>query len=128
MANAIRTAAREDRVLSGPAITFAIAEEITLLKQEPEWISGTRNSVTVVKTPNLSIVLTAVRKGATLCGHEVDGPITLQVLSGTVQFGVAGEPRTLAVGTVIALDKAVSHDIQALEDSELLLTIVRQIK
>jgi quercetin dioxygenase-like cupin family protein len=128
MADAIRTAAREDRVLSGPAITFAIAEEINLLKQEPEWISGTRNSVTVVKTSNLSIVLTAIKKGATLCGHEVDGPITLQVLSGAVQFGVAGEPRTLAAGTVIALDIAIPHDIQALEDSELLLTIVREIK
>jgi quercetin dioxygenase-like cupin family protein len=50
------------------------------------------------------------------------------VLSGAVQFGVAGEPRTLAAGTLIALDKAIPHDIQALEDSELLLTIVREIK
>ena len=128
MADAIRTAPREDRVLFGPAITFAIAEEINLLKQEPEWISGTRNSVTVVKTSNLSIVLTAIKKGATLCGHEVDGPITLQVLSGAVQFGVAGEPRTLAAGTLIALEEAIPHDIQALEDSELLLTIVREFK
>ncbi len=128
MADAIRMAPRADRVLCGPAITFAIAEEIKLLKQEPEWISGTRNSVTVVKTANLSIVLTAIKKGATLCGHEVDGPITLQVLSGAVQFGVAGEPRKLAAGTLIALEKAVPHDIQALADSELLLTIVREIK
>jgi quercetin dioxygenase-like cupin family protein len=128
MADAIRTAPREDRILCGPAITFAIAAEFNLLKQEPEWISGTRNSVTVVKTANLSIVLTAIKKGAALCGHEVDGPITLQVLSGAVQFGVAGEPRTLVAGTMIALDKAIPHHIQALEDSELLLTIVRQIK
>ena len=128
MADAIRTAAREDRVLSGPAITFAIAEEINLLRQEPEWISGKRNSVTVVKTSNLSIVLTAIKKGATLCGHQVDGPITLQVVSGAIQFGVAGEPRRLATGTVIALDKAIPHDIEALEDSELLLTIVKDVK
>ncbi len=128
MADAIRTAPREDRVLSGPAIEFAIAEEINLLKQEPEWISGIRNSVTVVKTSNLSIVVTAVKKGATLCGHEVDGPITLQVISGAVRFGVAGKARTLVSGTLIAVDKAIPHDIQALEDSELLLTIVREIK
>jgi quercetin dioxygenase-like cupin family protein len=128
MADAIRTAPREDRVLSGPAITFAIVEEINLLRQEPEWNAGTRNSVTVVKTSNLSIVLTAIKKGATLCGHEVNGPITLQVLSGAIQFGVAGERRALAAGTVIALDKAVPHDIQALEDSELLLTIVKEVK
>ena len=128
MADAIRTAPREDRVLSGPAITFAIAAELSRLRQEPEWISGKRNSVTVVKTPNLSIVLTAIKKGAALCGHEVDGPVTLQVVSGAIQFGVAGEPRELAAGAVIALDRAIPHDIKALQDSELLLTIVKDVR
>ena len=128
MPETIRTAPREDRVLSGPAITFAIGEEINLLRQEPEWISGKRNSVTVVKTSNLSLVLTAIKKDATLCGREVDGPITVQVLSGAIQFGVAGEPRRLVAGTVIALDKGIPHDIQALQDSELLLTLVKDVK
>ena len=49
MADAIRTAPREDRVLCGPALTFAITEEMSLLEREPEWISGIRNSVTVVR-------------------------------------------------------------------------------
>ena len=31
--------------------------------------------------------MTAIKKGATLCGHQVDGPITLQVVSGAIQFG-----------------------------------------
>lgn len=128
MTDAVRTMAREDRNTSGPAVTFSIADELKRLREEPEWISGTRNSVTVVKTANLSVVLTAVKKDATLCGHEVDGPITLQVLSGEIEFGVAGEPRTLQGGTVIALDNAVPHDIKALEDSEFLLTIVRDVK
>lgn len=128
MLGEIRTAPREDRVLSGQAITFVAAEELNILKQEPEWLSGTRNSVTLVKTSNLSIVLTAIRKNASLCGHAVDGPITLQVLSGTIQFGVSGEPKTLCAGTVIALEMGVPHDILALDDSDLLLTIVKEIK
>lgn len=124
----VRTTAREDRVVSGPAVKFSIADETLRLRQEPEWISGARNSVTVVKTANLSIVLTAVKKDASICGHEVGGPITLQVISGGVKFGVAGEPLTLKAGDVIALDKAIPHDIQAVEDSELLLTIVKEIQ
>ena len=68
------------------------------------------------------------QEGATLCGHEVDGPITVQVLSGAIQFGVLGESRNLAAGTVIALDKGIPHDIQALQDSELLLTIAKEVK
>ena len=128
MATAVRTTPRQDRVLSGPAVTFSIAGEIRRLRQEPEWISGIRNSVTVVKTANLSIVLTAVKKSAAICGHEVDGPITLQVISGAVKFGVADKPVTLNAGDVIALDKAIPHDIQAIEDSELMLTIVKEIQ
>jgi quercetin dioxygenase-like cupin family protein len=125
--NAIRTAPREDRVTSGPAIAFTIPEEIERLRKEPEWVSGKRNSVTVVKTSNLSIVLMAIPTGANLCGHQVEGPITLQVVSGAIQFGVAGEPRKLTAGSVIALDKAIPHDIEALEDSDLLLTIVKDV-
>ena len=60
-------------------------------------------------------------------GHQVEGPITLQVVSGAIQFGVAGEPRELRAGSVIALDKAIPHDIEALEDSDLLLTIVKDV-
>ena len=85
---------------------------MNLVRQEPEWVSGKRNSVTVLKTSNLSVVLTAIKKRATLLGHEVDGPITVQVLSGAIQFGVSGEPRRLTAGTVIALDKGIPHDIQ----------------
>ncbi len=95
MNNTIRTTPREDRVLSGPAVTFVIAEEISLLKQEPEWISGKRNSVTVVKTSNLSVVLAALKEGATMCGHEVDGPITLQVVSGPSSSASPASPAGL---------------------------------
>ena len=125
MPESVRTVPREDRVLAGPAVTFCINDEVNHLKREPEWISGSRNSVTLVKTANLSIVLTALHKNATLCGHEVGGPITLQVLSGTIDFGVSGQPQTLEAGKVIALDKAIPHEIRALEDSELLLTIAK---
>jgi quercetin dioxygenase-like cupin family protein len=128
MLEVVRTAPREDRELTGPAVTFTIKDEIDILTREPEWFSSGKNAVTVVKTSNLSVVLSVLKKGATLCGHEVDGPITMQVLSGTVRFGLAVEAKTLSAGTVIALDKAIPHEIEALEDSEVMLTIVREVK
>ena len=98
-----------------------------MLAREPEWLSGDRNAVTVVKTANLSVVLTVIKKGAKLCGHEVDGPITIQVLSGAVRFGLGMEAKTLRAGTIIALDRAIPHEIEALENSALILTIVREV-
>ena len=128
MLEIVRTAPRADRKLAGPAVTFTIKDEIDMLTREPEWLSSGKNAVTVVKTSNLSVVLSVLKKGATLCGHEVDGPITMQVLSGTVRFGLAVESKTLRAGTVIALDKDIPHEIEALENSELMLTIVREMK
>jgi quercetin dioxygenase-like cupin family protein len=128
MNEVVRTAPRADREVAGPAVTFTISDEMDMLTREPEWLSGDRNAVTVLKTPNLSVVLTVIKKGAKLCGHEVDGPITIQVLSGAVRFGLAADSKTLRDGTVIALDKAVPHEIEALENSGLMLTIVREVK
>jgi hypothetical protein len=38
-----------------------------------------------------------------------------------------GIPPTVAAGAVIALDKGIPHDIQVLQDSELLLTIAKKV-
>jgi quercetin dioxygenase-like cupin family protein len=127
MSSGILKARRARRKLSDNVVTFQIRKEFDAIKAEPEWLSGDRNAVTVVKTFNLSIVLVAMRKGATLCGHEVEGPITLQVLSGAVKFRTA-EPEILAADAVLALDKAIPHDIEALEDSDLMLTIVKEVR
>jgi quercetin dioxygenase-like cupin family protein len=128
MNEVVRTAPRADRELAGPTVTFTINDEMDMLTREPEWLSGDRNAVTVVKTPNLSIVLIVIKKGARLCGHEVEGPITIQVLSGAVRFGLGVDSKILRAGTVIALEKAVPHEIEAFESSELMLTIVREVK
>jgi quercetin dioxygenase-like cupin family protein len=50
------------------------------------------------------------------------------VLSGAVRFGLAADSKTLRAGAVIALDKAVPHEIEALDNTGLMLTIVREVK
>ena len=61
-------------------------------------MGGDPNSVTAVKTSNFSMVVTTLKTGAALRGHEIAGAFTLQVISGTVHLRVAGgrEPFLLA--------------------------------
>jgi quercetin dioxygenase-like cupin family protein len=69
--------------------------------------------------------LVTLRKGASLQEHHVKGPITLFVLSGTIRF-IAGEQKcNLQSKDLVTLDKAIPHDVEALEDSAFLLTIVQ---
>lgn len=125
MAAEKRIVPRERRTVAAPLLSLAIEDELDRLKKEPEWVSGTRNSVTLVKTPHLSVVLVALRKGASMCGHHVEGPITLFVVSGAVRFGVENDERVVKANGLLSLDKKIPHDVEALEDSSFLLTILQ---
>ncbi len=122
-----RTAPREKRVVAAPMLSLALDDEIERLKKEPEWLSGDRNSATLVKTSHLSVVLVLLRKGATMCGHEVEGPITVFALSGSIRFGAGQDTRVLKSRDLLSLDKEIPHDVEALEDSAFLLTVLRPV-
>jgi len=113
------------RVLEAPLMAFSIADEIERLKQGTQWATGSRNATTLAKTPQLRIVLVIVRKGATMHEHQVEGPITLFVLSGAIRFTAGGEDRLVRANGLLALDKAIPHDLEALEEGAFLLTIMQ---
>lgn len=116
------------RALKAPLLTFSINKETAKLKKETAWINGDRNAVTLQKNSNLRVVLISLRKGAALQEHKVDGPITLFVLSGKMSF-IAGK-KTVKVKTneLIVLEKAIPHDVKALEDTTFILTIIQKSK
>ena len=114
------------RVLKAPLLNFSIEEKITQLKKETAWINGDRNAVTLQKNSNIRVVLISLRKGATLHEHKVEGPITLFMLSGKINF-IAGEENVNAKSNgFIVLEKAIPHDVEALEDTTFILTIIQQ--
>jgi quercetin dioxygenase-like cupin family protein len=115
----------EKRLLSGPLLFFALEEEIEQLKKDPEWRSRHSNAVTLLKTLPLSVVLVVLQKGATLREHHTDSPITVLVLSGKISFGASGQQRHVQRHALVTLDKGIPHDVEALEDSAFLLTIVQ---
>lgn len=116
----------KDRTLKAPLLTFAIEEKIAQLKKETAWINGDRNAVTLQKNSNIRIVLISLRKGATLNEHKVEGPITLFVLSGKMNF-IAGEEKiVIETNGLIVLEKTIPHDVEALEDTIYILTIIQK--
>ncbi|MGE5445982.1 MAG: cupin domain-containing protein [Ignavibacteriales bacterium] len=116
---------KKERMLDAPLLSFEIEKHIKQLKNEPPWVSGDRNAITLLKTPRLRVVLVALRKGASLREHHAKGPITLFVLSGIIRFSVGEQKCKLESKDLVALDKAIPHDVEAMEDSAFLLTIVQ---
>ncbi|MBK6913049.1 MAG: cupin domain-containing protein [Ignavibacteriales bacterium] len=115
-----------ERKLKDTLLSFSIDTETDKLKSENAWLNGDRNAVTLQKNSNLRVVLISLRKGATLHEHKVEGPITLFVLSGKINF-IVGEEKVIAESNgFIVLEKAIPHDVEALEDTTFILTIIQK--
>jgi quercetin dioxygenase-like cupin family protein len=80
-------------------------------------------STTLLKTDTLRIVLMALRAGASLHRHHADGRLSLQVLEGMIEFSAEDARCQLAQGMLLGLDAKVLHQVMALTDATLLLTI-----
>ena len=55
--------------------------------------------------------------------HKAPFPITVQVLQGSINFGVNGEIKELQTGDLIYLDANIVHNLTALSQSVVRLTI-----
>jgi quercetin dioxygenase-like cupin family protein len=116
--------------------TNNIFEIASSLRTEEHGVGG-RTSRVLIDLPGLRVQLISLTAGAHVPEHKVDGAITVQPVLGRVQmsaFQLGSEaseiPRVqqqyeLRVGSLLSLKGGVPHDIRALEDSCVLVSIVR---
>lgn len=67
----------------------------------------------------------AMHEGTSMKEHKTSYPIVINVLEGSIDFGVNGEVKRLDTGDLIALDGSVPHDLKALENSIVRLTLTK---
>jgi quercetin dioxygenase-like cupin family protein len=109
--------------LTGPALHFDLEVEAAQLHYERGYREGDRGANTLVQTPGLHLVLTALRRDARLQEHRAPAHLTIHVLSGRLRVRVAAETYDLPAGHVLVLESGVRHDAEAVEDSVFLLTL-----
>jgi quercetin dioxygenase-like cupin family protein len=115
--------ARPDRPVEVPLLHVRLAEHLEQLKHEPTWRERGRNAITLTKEPGLRLVLLVLGRGTKISEHQAAGPLTLHVLSGSVIFRRHGSADTLGAGELIVLEAAIDHEVEALEESAVLLTL-----
>jgi len=109
--------------LIGPLLQFDLAAETRQLRREAPWKNTSRNAKTLVKYPDLRIVLIAMKAGARLEGHKTDESISIQALTGKLRLHLPEQAVELPAGKLLTLGRSLPHDVEALEDSSFLLTI-----
>jgi quercetin dioxygenase-like cupin family protein len=120
--------AKSDKLLrfptatGGPILQFDLLHESGELRKETFWSRG-RNAKTLAKHGDMRVVLSVVKAGEELQQHHAHGTVLVQVLQGRVRTSVLGRTLDLALGHLLVLDPNLPHNLQALEDSMVLLTI-----
>jgi len=115
--------ASTEKLLARPIARFDLESESDSLRHEEPRPAGGHSARTLIKHSDFRIVLMSLEAGANLHEHKVDHSFSLQVLTGRVRLQLPNETVDLAAGNMLVLEKGILHDLEALEESTVLLTI-----
>jgi len=116
------------RQLDAPMLRLDLAKEFDELKQGDAWRVGGHTAKTLVKHADLRVVLIALKAGSSLGEHHTGASLSLQTLEGRVRLKLSTEVVELPRGGLLALGSAIPHDVEALEESLVLLTIAWPVR
>lgn len=109
--------------LSRTALELDLPAEIESLRGIAALESSGRTAKTLVKHPDFRVILTVMKAGACVREHKAAGRISIQTLNGNLRLRLPTETVDLPAGRLLALDRGVAHDVEAVSDSAFLVTI-----
>jgi len=112
------------RILNAPLVEMDLNKFTAQLKQETTWADSDRNSITVFKSDNMTIVLIGMHANAELKTHKAKGHISLQVLNGEIKFTAEQQTVSMEKGQMISLAENIPHSVLAIKESFFLLTMM----
>jgi len=114
-----------NRPLAGDAMVFDLATEIETARAAEPATQTRRTARTLLKNGPLRVTLILVHAGGAIAEHTAPGPITVQVLRGSIRFRISDHEQTLSAGQVIGLAGGIRHSVAADEEAAFLLTVVQ---
>ncbi len=111
--------------LANEVIRKNIQDELDKLKNADSWQRETgRSSETIVKYPEFRIVLVRMKPGSYMSHHRAEGPISVHAVLGKIRVHLPDDrTEELVPGDLLAIERGLEHDVEALEESAFLLTI-----
>ncbi len=109
--------------LPGPALAVDLNAEIVRLRNA-ETLPGGVSRERLVRYPDLRISLNVLKAGTRIEEHHDPGRICVHTVAGHIRMRALGKIFDLPQGQMLVLDRAVRHDVEAVEDSAFLLTSV----
>lgn len=120
-----RHSEHHDRVLAAPVLRFDLQAQLAQLRSLGSYETGAPTGKTLVKEPDLRIVVMALRSGGRLEKHRASGPISIQAIEGRFHLHLPSGTIELKAGELLALEPGIPHDVEAIDDTAFLLTLGR---
>jgi len=109
--------------LTGTTLWFDLDGEVRQLLLEDTWARTGQNAKTLVKHPDLRIVLIVLSAGAHIREHQADARVSIECISGRMRLSLPDRTAELCARQMLVLDKSVPHEVEAIDLSALLLSI-----
>ncbi len=106
------------------AIAHAVSGEVVDLLAPAGQPTTPDKTIAIFKAPDLEVMRLVLPAGKQVPDHSVPGSLTVQCLHGKVQLLTPGQTSTLAAGQFAYLGGGVTHGLLALQDSDVLVTMV----
>lgn len=112
-----------NRSLAGPLLTFDLDEQLRELRAEEAYTRSGRAGRTLAKSGRLRVILVAMQAGNEIGTHQADSPMTLQVVAGHIRYRANDGEHEMRAGQLLFFGPGDAHDIRALEQTALLITL-----
>jgi quercetin dioxygenase-like cupin family protein len=111
------------RALNGDVLVHHLTEDERLI--DPELLARHgRSARTLVKEGPLRLTIMGIAAGGVLPVHSTNGPVTVHLLDGEVEFSAAGRDYALAAGDILVFAPGVEHSARSAKGGTFLLTVV----
>ncbi len=115
--------ARPAARLSQPVIDVDLNRHLAEIRAGDAYRAADHAAQTLVKEPGLRLVLIALKDGGRMREHRSHTSITVQVVEGMLRFTVKAQTIELVPGRILAVDADVPHNLEAVGESAVLLTM-----
>ncbi len=104
-------------------VTFDLTSVVRALRAEEVYRREGQAARTLIRTADLRIVVIALARGKTISEHHASVTASVQALSGHIRLQLPERSAELRQGELLVMGAGLPHDVHAMSDSALLLTL-----
>lgn len=110
-------------MVQGHSAELDLRKEIEELHQSTDWQTGIARKL-LIRYPDFQVTLRAMKANTRIPEHHNPGRICVHTVRGYIRMHADDRLIDLPQRKALVLDRAVIHDVEALEESAFLLTVV----